>query len=528
MEKQFGASLSGLKGASEDTQQKLRQLNITTAEELLAMAAVEGIPDQLAAYLGMAPQDLSAMLDSVRATMSSRAVAAMQEPHAEYYAMGALPPSAGMASMAVGVYESAIPAAALPASVNYVSRMPPIRPGQGLRGTCVAFACTALNEDYRGGSDDLSEQCLYNRCKTADGYPNSEGTWIHVAMDILVNTGESTETCEPYNPNPPTNQPGPHNACCAAASPLYKIYGKQQVNQNSVNDIKGALASGNVVAFSIPVYDSWYKSAAVKRTGNITMPLPGEDNHNQGHAMLFVGYQDDPATPGGGYFILRNSWSTSWAYQSAYGAGYGTIPYQYITDKAWEAFTYAKPPVVCPPAPLLCPPNPRLLCPPSPRAFCPPAALLCPPNPRLLCPPNPRLLCPPSPRAFCPPTALVCPPNPRVLCPPSPLIACPPSPQIKPQDPWGPITQQAYYSDAPAAQEQCIYCPCCGAAYTQSDLGQTAQYQQAYDQTGYYYPQTGYYYAGYDPSGVQDPSGGVQAPPMFQAGAFAPEMKEKK
>ena len=52
-----------------------------------------------------------------------------------------------------------------------------------------------------------------------------------------------------------------------------------------------------------------------------------------------MGYQDTPSSPGGGYFIVRNDWHTTWAYQSPYGAGYGTIPYQYITNDGWEAFT---------------------------------------------------------------------------------------------------------------------------------------------------------------------------------------------
>ena len=62
-----------------------------------------------------------------------------------------------------------------------------------------------------------------------------------------------------------------------------------------------------------------------------------------GHAVCLVGYQDSASSPGGGYFIVRNSWDTTWAYQSPYGAGYGTIPYQYIANEAWEAFTAVVP-----------------------------------------------------------------------------------------------------------------------------------------------------------------------------------------
>ena len=59
------------------------------------------------------------------------------------------------------------------------------------------------------------------------------------------------------------------------------------------------------------------------------MPLPGEDTRG-GHAMCMVGYQDDAAAPGGGFFIVRNSWGEGWAYACDYGAGHALIPYDYI------------------------------------------------------------------------------------------------------------------------------------------------------------------------------------------------------
>lgn len=45
--------------------------------------------------------------------------------------------------------------------------------------------------------------------------------------------------------------------------------------------------------------------------------------------MYLVGYVDTAASPGGGYFIVLNSWGTAGFGSSCpFGAGYGTIPYQ--------------------------------------------------------------------------------------------------------------------------------------------------------------------------------------------------------
>ena len=68
------------------------------------------------------------------------------------------------------------------------------------------------------------------------------------------------------------------------------------------------------------------------------MKLPG-GTMSGGNAMCFIGYQDDSSSPGGGFFILRNSWGTGWGSACPYGAGNGTVPYQYIANDGWEAVT---------------------------------------------------------------------------------------------------------------------------------------------------------------------------------------------
>ena len=71
------------------------------------------------------------------------------------------------------------------------------------------------------------------------------------------------------------------------------------------------------------------------------MPLPNEPRVG-GHAMTVAGYSDDPAAPGGGRFLVRNSWGTRWATASALGAGYGTIPYAYLAQFTKEAYHFVR------------------------------------------------------------------------------------------------------------------------------------------------------------------------------------------
>ena len=48
--------------------------------------------------------------------------------------------------------------------------------------------------------------------------------------------------------------------------------------------------------------------------------------------MLVVGYDAQDES-----FIFRNSWDVTWAFESPYGPGYGSLPYPYIAQDGWEA-----------------------------------------------------------------------------------------------------------------------------------------------------------------------------------------------
>lgn len=51
-----------------------------------------------------------------------------------------------------------------------------------------------------------------------------------------------------------------------------------------------------------------------------------------GHALVVVGYEDDPMNPGEGWFLLQNSWGTEWG-----DGGYGKISYGEFSRRCVEA-----------------------------------------------------------------------------------------------------------------------------------------------------------------------------------------------
>ena len=324
----------------------LASLGIEEAEQVVAVAAIPDARSELQQVLGLKDKAFQTFLDSVQGMLPAARVAAFNSPSPKNLGLGVRPPTPEMmAAVERSAVESeAAEAVDLPASVNLISFFQPIR-NQGSRGTCVGFTLTALNEYItrrRGLVRDLSEQHLYYETKLIDGATASCGTWQVKAVTVLSSRGQCREMVWPYLSALPCNN---HGALPAAARPdgLNYRLATLSVPPRNVAAYKTHMSKQRPVTISIPVYNSWYQSAATRQTGRITMRI-GNEVSIGGHAVCLVGYVDTAASPGGGYFIVRNSWGTA-AFGSAcpFGAGYGTIPYQYITNDAWEAFTAAVP-----------------------------------------------------------------------------------------------------------------------------------------------------------------------------------------
>jgi C1A family cysteine protease len=314
----------------------LLSLGVSDLEQLVALAKVPGVLPELAQVLAVSHQDIISLTDHL---------SQLGAPHIQVYgpalpprrfSTGAMEPTAKSLADAGPMPEIQAAPIGLPSSVNHIGSMPAVR-DQGSRGTCVAFGATAMHEySSRTRRIDFSEQFIYEETKRIDGAVNDCGTWLVYAMQVLRTLGQCPESTWSYNPNLPCNSNGIEPPSARAVAAQLKVSG-HMLNPKDVNAIKSALVTDSNVAFCIPVYNSWYQSSETARSGRITMRV-GTEPVDGGHCMCLVGYQDDPKSPGGGYFLVRNSWgSTFWGYQCPYGAGYGTIPYQYLAVDGWEA-----------------------------------------------------------------------------------------------------------------------------------------------------------------------------------------------
>ncbi|MFQ6120094.1 MAG: C1 family peptidase [Methanosarcinales archaeon] len=231
--------LRTIEGIEKKHVEKLEEHWITTSEQLVAISAVEGGKEGLAKLLEATLQEVSDVVKKVEAHFPRMLAMTMTEEIPEKYALGALKPPSERRMMAQGPFESIVSLAELPVAVDYSRIMPSVR-SQGARGTCVAFATTALNEYLfirRNKHVDLSEQFLYCYCKRNDGYPNECGTFVSVGMEGLQKEGQCREEFWPYNPNPPCNQPcdPPDNAINDAAN--YKVDNVTQLKQHLQKDM---------------------------------------------------------------------------------------------------------------------------------------------------------------------------------------------------------------------------------------------------------------------------------------------------
>ena len=189
---------------------------------------------------------------------------------------------------------------------NYVTAVK----DQGNCGSCWAFATTGALESYTlihgifDTNKNLSEQILVS----CSGAGSCNGGYLDSASTFIQHTGLPAENMDPYTAT--------NSACSTAtanwtgATDKIAVWGWISNGTPAVATIKDSVFTYGPVIASMQVYSDFYAygSGVYSHTGG---------SYQGGHAILIVGYADDASMPGGGYFIVKNSWGTGW------GEGFG-------------------------------------------------------------------------------------------------------------------------------------------------------------------------------------------------------------
>jgi len=218
-----------------------------------------------------------------------------------------------------------------PKDINVATTTWPVR-NQGARGTCVAFATSAVCDHSATGDRRYSPQFLYWATKTGglDNVPNVDGTRIEWACEALaragicvegdwpyvdsvidgnVHHGSSTDPSKTVRQNALLHRPGSivHDWRDGAKA-VYNILSRRRLAIVSLPIAEWMDDNGDKVDnWSLPISWDW---------GVVTDPPPSTNDtpvlFDSAHAVCITGFVADASEPGGGYFVFRNSWGDDW------------------------------------------------------------------------------------------------------------------------------------------------------------------------------------------------------------------------
>ena len=234
---------------------------------------------------------------------------------------------------------------ALPAGVDLTTRFRKLGlspRAQGGRDVCSLFAVTALAEfetgdgpvptrQGGGGGGGLSEEFLIWAADAATGRRGDQAMFYE-AVRGLETLGVCRRELMPFaDASDPRRRPAAnaladakHRAGCWEVHWVRRWNLARPLDDAELRGVKEALAAGHPVACGF----RWPKTLR----GDAIMDVPPPQDVFDGHSVAVVGYDDDPARPGGGSFVFRNSNGPLWGEH-----GYGRLSYAYARAYANDA-----------------------------------------------------------------------------------------------------------------------------------------------------------------------------------------------
>lgn len=218
---------------------------------------------------------------------------------------------------------------------------------QGARGTCSVFALTFLLEyeyDSRlnSGYSALSEEYL-NYVDHLVQHTTGDGDYFDNLDKGYQAWGIVTAAEEPYQATAVSSIP----QSLLDAGSLWTRFvadfikpwdNSKGASQSQLDSVMSYLDANSPVAFG-----GWWPFASAWGTTTVdgvdVMNVPDINKKSSlvfdGHSVGLVGYCKDTDFAGGGYFVFRNSWGSTWG-----DSGYGYMPFQYVLDYANDLVAY--------------------------------------------------------------------------------------------------------------------------------------------------------------------------------------------
>lgn len=201
---------------------------------------------------------------------------------------------------------------------------------QGDCGSCWAFAALGIlesiiniREGYPDLDPDLSEQYILSCHSQAGG---CDGGWPQRALErLLYNDGIIPEACLPYE----ADDTVPCSEKCLNWEdflvPLLDVgYWGPDGSPEDRKAIKNQILQTGPVASVLHVGDRFKDWMVNHHSSDEYVPYPGHVSWSN-HAVIIVGWKDDPAIDNGGYWICKNSWGPYMGYEGYFNIEYGSF-----------------------------------------------------------------------------------------------------------------------------------------------------------------------------------------------------------
>jgi len=175
---------------------------------------------------------------------------------------------------------------------------------QGQCGSCWTFSATGAVEGAwaisKGQLIDLSEEQLVECAGLKYGSMGCSGGQMDGAFKYIIEKGQCALSSYPY-----TSGTGQSGSCETSCSPVAKLTSCSDVKPNDQLSLKAAVAK-QPVSIAIEADTKYFQSYS---SGILTSASCGT---NLDHGVLITGYGTENGID---YWMVKNSWSTSWGDQ---------------------------------------------------------------------------------------------------------------------------------------------------------------------------------------------------------------------